>query len=64
MLGTQALGDVLDLRHRDGVGGQLAGVRVGGHDVAQVAPRTELAGGAMVSTLQKGSATFVWSSRV
>ncbi|MCW0416725.1 hypothetical protein NB689_002479 [Xanthomonas sacchari] len=44
VLGFQAFGDVLDLGHRNRVGGELRRVRVGGHDVAEVAPGGQLAG--------------------
>src|SRR5476651_1114425 len=47
MLGGQALGDVLDFGHGDGVGVELVRVRIVGHDVAQIAAGTEFARGAM-----------------
>ena len=47
MLGLHALGNVLDVGHRDGVGGEFLRVRIDRNDVAQVAPGSELAGRAM-----------------
>ncbi len=43
VLGRQRLGHLLQLRHRDGVGGQVVQRRVHRNDVAHVAPARELA---------------------
>ncbi|KAG1267169.1 hypothetical protein G6F65_013952 [Rhizopus arrhizus] len=47
VLGLHALGDVLDVGHRDRVGGELLRVRIHRDDVAKVAPGGELAGRTM-----------------
>ncbi len=47
VLGFQAFGDVLDLGHRNRVGGELRRVRIGRDDVAQVATGGQLAGRAV-----------------
>ena len=59
MFGRQTFGNVLQLGHGDGIGGDLVGVRVYGDDVAQVASRTELARGAVARKEYKQAVVFL-----